>query len=213
MDQDGVSAANGPTSGVSVVSATEEGVPVATPGDLQGNIHRIGGRNRRQPAAQAARGGTRSSGNLSHQSADSGRCGIRNPHRPTQGQETSRACEDGRNRERRRHPKRRLRRDPSSFRCPSEPSPSYPSRRGWLHGRESRSTRRSLPKYDGTLIMATQHVQLIDPHRSVVATAQIAEEGNHYEGTIDLRMTPPKILALLFKSSRDRQRTDVRLSR
>jgi hypothetical protein len=43
MDQDGVSAANGPTSGVSVASATEEGVPVATPGDLQGNIHRIGG--------------------------------------------------------------------------------------------------------------------------------------------------------------------------
>jgi hypothetical protein len=44
--------------------------------------------------------------------------------------------------------------------------------------------------------MATRHVQLIDSHRSVVASAQIAETGNHYEGTIDLRITPPEILAV-----------------
>lgn len=44
--------------------------------------------------------------------------------------------------------------------------------------------------------MATQTVKLIDPARKVVATAQVADEGAYYGGTIDLRDTPPSLRAL-----------------
>ena len=44
--------------------------------------------------------------------------------------------------------------------------------------------------------MKLQTVQLIDPARKVVATAQVADEGTHYGGTIDLRETPPSLRAL-----------------
>jgi hypothetical protein len=42
----------------------------------------------------------------------------------------------------------------------------------------------------------TRHVKLIDRHNSLVATAILVDEGDHYGGSIDLRMTPPEIRAL-----------------
>lgn len=44
--------------------------------------------------------------------------------------------------------------------------------------------------------METRTVKLVDPARKVVATAQVADEGSHYGGSIDLRETPPCLLAL-----------------
>ena len=44
--------------------------------------------------------------------------------------------------------------------------------------------------------METRAVKLIDPSRKVVATAQVADEGGYYGGTIDLRDTPPGLRAL-----------------
>jgi hypothetical protein len=44
--------------------------------------------------------------------------------------------------------------------------------------------------------METRTVKLIDPSRKVVATAQVADEGAYYGGTIDLRDTPPSMRAL-----------------
>jgi|SRR5579884_231491 len=44
--------------------------------------------------------------------------------------------------------------------------------------------------------METRTVKLIDPARKVVATAQVADEGSYYGGSIDLRETPPTLLAL-----------------
>src|SRR5258708_36158228 len=39
-------------------------------------------------------------------------------------------------------------------------------------------------------------VKLIDPRRNVLAAAQVADEGEHYGGTIDLARTPPDVCAL-----------------
>jgi len=44
--------------------------------------------------------------------------------------------------------------------------------------------------------METRIVKLIDQSRKVVATAQVADEGAYYGGTIDLRDTPPSLRAL-----------------
>jgi hypothetical protein len=44
--------------------------------------------------------------------------------------------------------------------------------------------------------MEARTVKLIDPSRTVVAMAQVADEGAHYGGTIDLRDTPPGLRAL-----------------
>src|SRR5947209_1177847 len=44
--------------------------------------------------------------------------------------------------------------------------------------------------------METRTVKLIDQSRKVVATAQVADEGAYYGGTIDLRETPSSLLAL-----------------
>ncbi len=44
--------------------------------------------------------------------------------------------------------------------------------------------------------MITKSVQLIDQSRTILATAQVADEGDHYGGTIDLRMTPVELRAL-----------------
>ena len=44
--------------------------------------------------------------------------------------------------------------------------------------------------------MATQTVKLMDPSRKVIATAQVADEGAFYGGTIDLRETPPNLRTL-----------------
>lgn len=44
--------------------------------------------------------------------------------------------------------------------------------------------------------METRSVKLIDRTGNVVATAHVADEGTYYGGTIDLRETPPSLLAL-----------------
>lgn len=44
--------------------------------------------------------------------------------------------------------------------------------------------------------MEIRTVKLIDSSRAVVATAQVADEGAHYGGTIDLGNTPPNLRAL-----------------
>lgn len=44
--------------------------------------------------------------------------------------------------------------------------------------------------------MTTRTVKLIDRSRSVLAVAQVADEGDHYGGTIDLRSTPASLRAL-----------------
>jgi hypothetical protein len=44
--------------------------------------------------------------------------------------------------------------------------------------------------------MQTQTVKLIDQSRHVVATAQVANEGAYYGGTIDLGQTPSSLHAL-----------------
>src|SRR5262245_19616840 len=44
--------------------------------------------------------------------------------------------------------------------------------------------------------MQTRTVKLIDPSRKVVATAQVADEGAYYGGTIDLRETPTSLRTL-----------------
>ncbi len=44
--------------------------------------------------------------------------------------------------------------------------------------------------------MQTRIVKLIDQSRNVVATAQVADEGAYYGGTIDLRQTPASLRAL-----------------
>ncbi len=44
--------------------------------------------------------------------------------------------------------------------------------------------------------MTTQTVKLIDRSRSVLAVAQVADKGEHYDGTIDLRGTPASLCAL-----------------
>ena len=44
--------------------------------------------------------------------------------------------------------------------------------------------------------MSTQHVQLVDQSRAVLATAQVADEGGYFGGTIDLRSTPAHLRAL-----------------
>jgi len=44
--------------------------------------------------------------------------------------------------------------------------------------------------------MNTQHVQLVDPSRAVLAVAQVADEGGYFGGTIDLRSTPAHLRAL-----------------
>jgi hypothetical protein len=45
-------------------------------------------------------------------------------------------------------------------------------------------------------LMETRTVKLIDQAGHVVATAQVADEGADYGGTIDLRATPPALRAL-----------------
>lgn len=44
--------------------------------------------------------------------------------------------------------------------------------------------------------MNTRNVKLIDHARHVLAVAQVAEEGDHYGGTIDLRCAPAGLRAL-----------------
>lgn len=44
--------------------------------------------------------------------------------------------------------------------------------------------------------MITRDVRLIDQSRTVLATARVADEGDHYGGTIDLRLTPTNLRAL-----------------
>ncbi|MBX9677979.1 MAG: hypothetical protein K2X38_04385 [Gemmataceae bacterium] len=44
--------------------------------------------------------------------------------------------------------------------------------------------------------MITRNVRLIDQSRTVLATAQVADEGDHYGGTINLRLTPANLRAL-----------------
>jgi len=44
--------------------------------------------------------------------------------------------------------------------------------------------------------MMTRSVKLIDHSRSVLATAEVADEGDYYGGTIDLRFTPADLLAM-----------------
>jgi hypothetical protein len=44
--------------------------------------------------------------------------------------------------------------------------------------------------------MTTQTVNLIDQSRSVLAVAHVADEGDHYGGTIDLRDTPADLRVL-----------------
>lgn len=44
--------------------------------------------------------------------------------------------------------------------------------------------------------METRRLKLVDPSRKVVATAQVADEGAYFGGTIDLRETPPPLRAL-----------------
>jgi hypothetical protein len=44
--------------------------------------------------------------------------------------------------------------------------------------------------------MSQRHVKLIDRTRAVLATAEVADEGDHFGGTIDLRDTPPPVRAL-----------------
>ena len=44
--------------------------------------------------------------------------------------------------------------------------------------------------------MHTNTIKIIDPSRKVVATAEVADEGTHYGGTIDLRESPPEQRAL-----------------
>jgi hypothetical protein len=44
--------------------------------------------------------------------------------------------------------------------------------------------------------METRAVKLIDQSRQVVATAQVADEGTYYGGTIDLSETPASLLAM-----------------
>lgn len=44
--------------------------------------------------------------------------------------------------------------------------------------------------------MSIQNVKLIDHARNVLATAQVAEEEDHYGGTIDLCCTPAGLRAL-----------------
>lgn len=44
--------------------------------------------------------------------------------------------------------------------------------------------------------MEARTVKLVDPARKVVATAQVADEGAYYGGSIDLRETPPSLRAL-----------------
>ncbi len=44
--------------------------------------------------------------------------------------------------------------------------------------------------------MTTRGVRLLDPARAVLATARVTDEGNHFGGTVDLRLTPPSLRAL-----------------
>jgi len=44
--------------------------------------------------------------------------------------------------------------------------------------------------------MILRSVQLINQARTVLAKAKVADEGDHYGGTIDLRMTPVELRAL-----------------
>jgi hypothetical protein len=47
--------------------------------------------------------------------------------------------------------------------------------------------------------MSTRSVQLVDQSRNVLATAQVANEGEYYGGTIDLRSAPSSLHALFNK--------------
>jgi|ERR1043166_914505 hypothetical protein len=47
--------------------------------------------------------------------------------------------------------------------------------------------------------MKQQIVQLIDPTGQVVATAQVADEGGRFGGSIDLEATPPEMRALFVR--------------
>ena len=44
--------------------------------------------------------------------------------------------------------------------------------------------------------MTSRKVLLIDASRHVVATAEVADEGTHFGGSIDLSRTPPAVRAL-----------------
>ncbi len=44
--------------------------------------------------------------------------------------------------------------------------------------------------------MNTHNVRLIDQSRTVLATARVTDEGDHYGGIIDLRSTPAGLCAL-----------------
>jgi hypothetical protein len=44
--------------------------------------------------------------------------------------------------------------------------------------------------------MSRRNLRLIDASDAVLATAQVADEGDHYGGTIDLRATPTGLRAL-----------------
>ncbi len=43
--------------------------------------------------------------------------------------------------------------------------------------------------------MSIRSVRLIDASRTVLATARVADEGEHFGGTVDLRATPPPLRA------------------
>ena len=44
--------------------------------------------------------------------------------------------------------------------------------------------------------MTARTVKFVDPDRNVLAVAHVADEGDHYGGTIDLRETPAALHAL-----------------
>jgi hypothetical protein len=44
--------------------------------------------------------------------------------------------------------------------------------------------------------MGTRHVKLVDESRAVLATAEVADEGGYFGGTIDLRAAPAPLRAL-----------------
>jgi hypothetical protein len=70
-------------------------------------------------------------------------------------------------------------------------------RRGWrIRRRQSCALGPGFPEHDGTLMMNTGTVKLIDQSRNVLAVARVALEDDHYAGSIDLTCTPPSLKAL-----------------
>ncbi len=44
--------------------------------------------------------------------------------------------------------------------------------------------------------MSTHNVRFLDPTRAVVASATVADEGDHFAGTVDLTATPANVRAV-----------------